>query len=170
MKRVLVLGSSYSAIDMIKCVKNLGFVVTVCGGDPSEPGHAIGDESVFVDYSDAEAVHKYLRSNRIDYVLPTSNDAAYRTGLELAGIFKFPGFDSLQNGLNFLEKNKFRELCSRLDLAIPDFKVCTSDNLITVQSKFELPFLVKPTDGFSGKGILKILKWRHGSFEPNHQC
>jgi phosphoribosylaminoimidazole carboxylase (NCAIR synthetase) len=157
MRRVLVLGGSFSAIEMIKCAKGLGFYVIVCSGDQNEPGHSISNESVYLDYSDIKAVCEYVSSNPIDFVIPTSNDAAYRTGLELNQNFNFPGFDSLETGLKFLEKNKFRDLCHELGLAAPNFRISDEASLVRVQSEFQFPFLVKPIDGFSGKGIIKIV-------------
>jgi formate-dependent phosphoribosylglycinamide formyltransferase (GAR transformylase) len=155
-KRVLVLGSSFSAVEMIKCIKNLSFHVIVCGREPSEPGHFIADESLFLDYSNVTQIVEYVKNNPVDFVLPTANDASYRTGLELAKILNFPGFDNPEEGICFLEKNHFRDLCDALDLSIPKFQVCTTKTLISCLTNFKVPFLIKPINSFSGKGILKI--------------
>jgi formate-dependent phosphoribosylglycinamide formyltransferase (GAR transformylase) len=141
---------------MIKCAKDLGLYVIACGREPNEPGHYIADESLHLDYSDSNKVADYLRDDPVDFVLPTANDAAYRTGLELAKRFQFPGFDNLEIGLSFLEKNRFRDMCDELDLSIPKFQVCSANTLISSQTNFDIPFLIKPITGFSGNGILKI--------------
>ena len=155
-KRVLVLGTSFSAVEMIKCIKDLGFYVIACGMESNEPGHFIADDSVFLDYSDAIQIEEYIRANPIDFVVPTANDAAYRTGMELAKIFQFPGFDDLDTALNFLEKNHFRNLCKQLNLRIPRYSICDSQSVLHHQESFEIPFLIKPINGFSGNGIVKI--------------
>ena len=152
MKRVLVLGTSFSAIEMIKCIKDLGFYVVACGVEPNEPGHFIADDSVFLDYSDTTQIAEYVRKNPIDFVLPTGNDAAYRTGMELAKMFHFPGFDDPDDALNFLEKNHFRNLCKRLNLRIPKYSICDSQSVLHHQESFEIPFLIKPISGFASPG------------------
>jgi formate-dependent phosphoribosylglycinamide formyltransferase (GAR transformylase) len=142
---------------MIKKLKTLGFHVIVCGIDPNEPGHSLSHESIFIDYSNAFEVREYLELNEVDFVLPTGNDKAYRTGLKLSDEFGFPGYDTFEDGLFFLEKNRFRVMCDNLDLKVPFFVTSTSNELLTTQVRFETPFLVKPTQGFSGIGIIKIL-------------
>ena len=156
MKRVLVLGGSFSAVEMIKCARSLGYYVLVCGRDPEEPGHFLADESVLLDYSDSKEIINYLEVNPVDYVIPTANDAAYRTGIELSEIFQFPGLDKPTEARNFLEKNHFRNLCGRLELNIPVFEVCDAKSLTLSQLNFNVPFLIKPINGFSGKGIFKV--------------
>jgi phosphoribosylaminoimidazole carboxylase (NCAIR synthetase) len=155
-QRVLVLGSSFSAIEMIKCAKKLGFYVIVCGKNPNEAGHYLGHESIFLDYSDVNQIKKYVEAHKVDYLLPTSNDAAYRTGLELAAEFNFPGFDEYEKGQSFLEKNRFRNVCKEIDLSIPFFRITTARDLMQEQIEFDIPFLIKPAIGFSGIGIIKV--------------
>jgi len=157
-QRVLVLGSSFSAIDMIQRVKSLGFHVIVCGVDPGEPGHSISHESIFLDYKDIEELKKFLRANQVEFVVPTSNDVAYRTGLELSKEFDFPGYDKYEEGLLFLEKDSYRKICKDLNLRIPIFQTTEARDLLSIQSKFEIPFLIKPAQGFSGIGIIKVQK------------
>jgi phosphoribosylaminoimidazole carboxylase (NCAIR synthetase) len=156
MVRVLVLGGSFSAVEIIKCIKDLGFFVIVCGRDREEAGHHLADESVFLDYSDSLMIADYIRNHPVNFIVPTANDAAYRTGLELNKIFRFPGFDDPVSGLCFLEKHEFRNLCKNLGLTIPDFQSSTTKTLMASQLNFEAPFLIKPINGFSGKGIIRI--------------
>jgi formate-dependent phosphoribosylglycinamide formyltransferase (GAR transformylase) len=73
-KKVLLLGSSFSAAPMLFELKNMGFCVEVCGDITSDPCHQYSDESIKIDYSKKRKLLNFLKEKKIDYVVPTCND------------------------------------------------------------------------------------------------
>lgn len=58
MKKLMILGASYSQLPLYKMAKNLG-IATVAVSTPGEwPGFDIADECSYTDISDPEAVLK----------------------------------------------------------------------------------------------------------------
>ena len=53
-KKVLLVGSSYSAIPILKVLNDLSYDVSVCGADKNDPCHSIASNSVLIDYSNKQ--------------------------------------------------------------------------------------------------------------------
>jgi formate-dependent phosphoribosylglycinamide formyltransferase (GAR transformylase) len=150
MKRILILGSSYSALPIIKKVKEKGFYTVICGMNENDPGHLIGDESVFYDYSSLSDLELILKDINFDAVVPTCNDRAYSAYVYLSSAKGFSCLDDPQRLINLHDKSGFRKLLGILNLPRPRIW-----NLTELQSTF-FPVMVKPVDSFSGIGISRV--------------
>lgn len=164
MKRVLLLGSSYSAIPILKYLKSRGFFVGVMGAIESDPCHSFADESHFADYSKSDNIFRILENFNYDFVVPSSNDFSYLAGAKVASSLNFPGFDKIQTVDNLHNKLKFRLLLKKLDIPSPNFQVI-SDGMIDLKAgTLRFPLLVKPVDSFSGRGLTKVYAFEELNF------
>ena len=93
MKKVLLVGSSYSSLKILEFLKKSGFIVYVCGNIRNDPCHNFSDKSIFVDYS-KQQFEKHLNNLSFDYIIPSFNDAAYMKNCRFAEKNNLPGFDS----------------------------------------------------------------------------
>ena len=58
MKKVLLVGSSFSAMPLLEELKKRAFHISVCGKYRTDPCHYYADNSFFVDYSKKEELLK----------------------------------------------------------------------------------------------------------------
>lgn len=156
-KRVLLLGSSYSAVDFLLQLKRRGLHVSVCGGIKNDPCHAFADESFFVDYSKPELVEEVVRQGQFDYLAPSCNDISYLTGATIAAKYGFKGFDSLVNAEIIHNKRAFRGFTQdRIKVPRTFADLDAAHQFLEQSAKHEV--IVKPIDSFSGKGVSRVAR------------
>jgi formate-dependent phosphoribosylglycinamide formyltransferase (GAR transformylase) len=153
MMRVLLVGSSFSAMPMLRALLNLGAIVTVVGRHRSDPCHSYGHYSEFIDYSDREALLSCCKKASYDYIVPTCNDYSYVSAAYVASQLGFPGFDSLDTTEILHTKDRFRRFCSAINIPAPvvfgEFESESNFNIGTRHTSL----IIKPVDSFSGRGI-----------------
>ena len=66
MKKLMILGASYSQLPLIEAAKRLGVRTIVCSTPGDWPGFAAADEAAYVDISDPQAILAKARECRID--------------------------------------------------------------------------------------------------------
>jgi len=153
-KNVLLVGTSFSAVPLLQYLKGLGYSVSVCGGFKNDPCHHYADTSYYIDYSDKAELLKLCEREDFDYIVPSCNDYAYNSASYVAtNLNKFYGFDAIDITNILHTKNKFRAFTITKNLSVPKALRYTQDTDLQTLS---YPLLVKPDDGFSGKGVAKV--------------
>jgi len=150
-KTALLLGSSYSAIPILRSLQNRGVKVIVCGYEKSDPCHHLADGSILVDYSDIEQVANVYNQLCPDYLIPSCNDNSYRTASVISdshGVL--PGFDNHKTTCTLHSKELLREFLALNCLPCP--QTYTVDDALSIISEHH-PLIIKPVDSTSGKGI-----------------
>ncbi len=153
-KKVLLLGSSFSALPILKYLQKNNFEVTVCGSIESDPCHHFADDSVYINYLNVDEVEQEVKRKKYDYIVPSSNDTSYLTCSKIAQNFTYPGIDSVEVTNIIHNKEYFRSFCEKNNIISPRSKTISLYNTDDVLLNY--PLLVKPTDSFSGKGITKV--------------
>ncbi|NBF09329.1 ATP-grasp domain-containing protein [Pseudomonas sp. Fl4BN1] len=154
-KRVLLVGSSFSASPIFFALKRLDLHVSVCGSLKTDPCHQYADESFYIDYSKPEDLLILVGEQKFDYIVPSCNDYAYMSCAFVAEQYGYSGFDKLDIASTLHNKSKFREAAEKFSISAPKFmRIKERQNLDIGDMKF--PLLVKPVDSFSGRGMTKI--------------
>lgn len=151
-RRALLVGSSFSAVPVFCALKARGLHVSVCGNVLSDPCHQYADASFFVDYGDREVLLKVAQENRFDYLVPSCNDTAYMASTWVAEQCGFPGYDSMETASLMHTKGLFRRFTEEHALNAPRAVRIGTDAAIDAGS-LQAPYLVKPVDSFSGRGV-----------------
>ncbi len=154
-KKVLLVGSSFSAAPIFFELKKRGLRVSVCGNERSDPCHQYADASHYIDYSDKQKLLDLVRSEKFDYIVPSCNDFSYMSCTWVADKLGHPGFDVLDVAVILHDKSRFREITNKYLLRAPRSVQLDSDNDTDIGS-LVFPLLVKPVDSFSGRGVTKI--------------
>lgn len=155
-KRVLLVGTSFSAVPLLQYLKNLGYRVAVCGGYENDPCHMYADESFHVNYSKKEELLRLCIEEEFDYIIPSCNDYSYNSASYVATkLNKFSGFDNIKTTNILHAKNSFRRFTIENCLSAPK-AIQYANNLHLNSLNLQYPLLIKPDDSFSGKGITKI--------------
>ena len=154
-KKVLLVGSSFSAAPLLFTLKKYGFNVATCGNIPSDPCHQLADAVFLMDYSNKNDLLELVRAEKFDYIVPSCNDYAYMSCAWVAENLHYPGFDSFEKTRILHTKDAFREFAQREGFPVPAFlKIAQGESIASHGLLF--PLLVKPVDSFSGRGVTKI--------------
>lgn len=152
--KILLVGTSYSALPLLFELKRRGFEVSVTGCLAGDPGHAYADHSFGVDFSVQDDLLNLVASERFTHLIPSCNDFSYLACAWCADKFAFPGFDSYQTTLILHTKHAFREFAERQGFPVP--RSYPPDALESLR----FPVLVKPVDAFSGRGMSLVSEKR----------
>ena len=158
-KNILLCDANFCTLPILKAIKNKGYRTSTVGSIKDDPAHALADESINIDYSDTDLLHRHVAENQYDGIVPGCNDRSYLSSALLAEKMNFPGFDNYETVLTIHYKDRFRSFAEQKKYPIP--------KAIVTQGQMDLlkfPVLVKPIDSFSGKGINKA----HNSDELTH--
>lgn len=156
MKRVLLVGSSFSAAPIFFLLKKRGLHVSVCGSHEADPCHQYADASFYIDYSNREALLHLVESENFDYIVPTCNDYSYMSCAWFAKRLGYPGFDDFEVALIVHTKDEFRRITQKYDVPAPRANRQPANKPIDTRG-LTYPLLVKPIDSFSGRGVTKVL-------------
>ena len=150
-QKVIVLGTSFSSVPIYKELQSAGYTSISCGGNENDIGHLLSDEQIYIDYSEASKLIDYLdRYKRKDFfVVPSSNDIAYKTACLIKDAFNIEGGTSWDLAEEVHEKDKFKALLNKL--AIPTPSIFYNEALNCLDDVDAV--IVKPIDSFSGIGI-----------------
>lgn len=155
-EKVLLIGTSFSAVPLLHYLKSLDYIVAVCGGFKDDPCHKYANESFFIDYSKRDELLQLCESEEFDYLVPSCNDYSYNSASYVATkLNKFYGFDKFEITNILHTKNGFRKFTIDNNLSVPQAIKYTIDLNLDILT-LNYPLLVKPDDCFSGKGITKV--------------
>jgi len=158
-KRVLLVGTSFSASPIFFALKKYGFHVSVCGNAKDDPCHQYADKSYYIDYSKPLELLALIESENFDFLVPTCNDYSYLSAASVAEKYNFLGYDKLSVTNIIHKKNEFREFTQNNNIPVPLFKTVNSFELHGI-GDMKFPLLIKPVDSFSGRGMVKVEKER----------
>lgn len=154
MKKVLIIGAGIGQINIVKLVRSKGCHVTVVSIKGDYPCIPLADEFFECDIYDRDRIVEYAKVNNIDAVISDQNDLMMPTVAYVAEKLSLPG-NTFEQQLSYTDKNKFRCICDKLNIPVPDH-IAVNAITLPVEFKSPLPWIIKPTDSQSSIGITKI--------------
>lgn len=157
MGNILLVDTNFSSAPIYDHLINIGHEVYVCGNNPEDFLAKYVEKYIQINYSDIPLMRKLINELSIDYIVPGCNDRSYQTCSVLSQEFNFCGMDNQETTELLNNKYKFRTYVGRASLPAP--------RLIGDLARKKLPptpYIVKPVDAFSGRGIT-IVKSKVGS-------
>ncbi len=140
-----LLDTGFASLPIYEQLLNEKKETYVIGNRTEDPlAQIAGENWINLDYADIGSVSKEIRKRKIEYLIPGCTDISYETYLCLRG--ERQNLDETQNYPHLIQKDKFRELCKKLDIKAPR-------TIIYDQLPQKGLFICKPTDSYSGKGI-----------------
>lgn len=155
MKKLLILGGSYSQLPMIQRACEMGLYVITCDNKPANPGHAFAHEYQNISIVDGGAVLELAKSLKVDGIACTS-DLACPTVALVGNRLDLPShpYESVSILCN---KSKFRQFLVDNNFKTPKVRSFFRDELETAQIlDFTFPVLVKPVDSSASRGVSLI--------------
>lgn len=151
--KVLLVGSSFSAVPILFDLKKRGAYVAVIGKYENDPCHSYADQSFYEDYSDKKRLLAIFKDGEFDYIVPSCNDYAYLSCAYVANIVGLPGFDTPKLTEVFHFKDRFRSFCEKNAIPVPKIYGEVTDSVTNIKKDIMGRVLVKPVDSFSGRGV-----------------
>ena len=152
-KTALLLDSSFSSQPLVRVLKELCIDVVVVGRRRDDALALGACRYVCADYSDKAVLLSVVKQIQPDYVVPGCNDVSYENYCAITNLLgtsqKATDSDTVISYLH--NKELFRQLCKQEQIASP--LVFANPATIT---RDDFPVIVKPVDGFSGKGICVV--------------
>lgn len=155
MKKLMILGASYSQVPLIRAAKKLGFH-TITASIPGDfPGFAEADEFCYADISKPEQVLEYARKLQIDGITTCCLD----TGVPAIGYvcekmgLKGPSYEAACRSTNKWEMKKAFE---REGVSTARFRlVKNQEDLEKALKELTFPVIVKAVDLMGSRGIFR---------------
>lgn len=154
MKKILVLVAGESNLPFIQAAKQLGLYVITCDNNPSNPGHKIADENLFIDVYDHDAIIEAVKDKNIDGVMSFVSAHGLKTAAIVSEHYHLHGY-SEDAIMTLTDKGLFRNFLSKNRLNYPTYQ-CVH-NLSDIDFKqLVYPVIIKPTDKGGSQGVVKI--------------
>ncbi|MGR3467041.1 MAG: ATP-grasp domain-containing protein [Shimia sp.] len=152
--RIMVLGTNAGQADLIRHMKERGWVVIGCSPVVGEPGQALCDIYEQVDIRDMDALTELVQRHGVDLVYSISSDVAMRSVVRLSEALGLPHFyDSAFIDL-LDDKAALRAFLAERDLGPVPFAKVSDAAELAGWSVF--PAMVKPTDAQGQRGITRV--------------
>lgn len=155
MKKLMILGASYSQLPLYKMAKKLG-VSTVAVSTPGDwPCFAIADEYSYTDISDPEAVLKAAREHNIDGITTCCLDAGIRS---IGYVCEHMGLKGLSEQAGFLCSDKYymKEAFVKGGVrCAKHIRIQSREELENALDQLEFPVILKAVDLMGSRGLFR---------------
>ena len=171
MKKLMILGASYSQLPLYKTAKKLG-IATVAVSTPGDwPCFDIADECSYTDISDPEAVLKSAREHSIDGITTCCLDAGIRSIGYVCERMGVKGL-SAQSGSLCGDKYYMKEAFIKGGVSCAKH-ICihNREELEAALDQLEFPVILKAVDLMGSRGLFRCgrsfcpLSGYHGSYK-----
>lgn len=152
---ILLLDTNIASKGIYEYLNSLGHKVYVIGNNPDDYLAKVSMNYIKANYSDINSIQKIIKDINCKYIIPGCNDKSYSIAANLhdlglnRAIIENSKTDELLNN-----KSVFKAYCKRNNIPIP--KRLNKEELLNDDLRFDI--IIKPVDGFSGKGVTKIFK------------
>ena len=154
MKKAFVLGGTVPHIELINKLKKRGYYVTLIDYYDNPPAKAVADAHVKASTLDLAAVLNIAKEGNADLVISSCIDQANSVACYVAEQLNLPHPYSYAKSLDVTRKGLMKTIFKAYDIPTSDFYLIGKDEPREIKLPF--PFVIKPTDANSSKGVYKI--------------
>lgn len=152
--KILILGSDYGTIDILKVAKERGLYVVVSDLMDSSPTKDAADEAWMISTADIDALEKKCREAKIGAVITGASDFNIEKSRELCKRLGFPVYCENDEAWEVAtNKRLFKDICKKVNAPIATDYIL-SDELDDIElDKIKYPVVVKPVDLSGNRGM-----------------
>ena len=154
-----VIGAGPWQLATIGRAQQLGCRVLVTDGFSGRPGYAVADLHAVVDITDQEATLAVARQHGVDGVLCDTTDNGIMTAAHVAAELGLPGL-GLVAAQNCTDKARMTACARAAGLRVPASATAESPDAAFNAAKGQGPWVIKPVDNQSGRGVSVVLSRR----------
>ena len=147
-KKLLVLGNTYSTVNVVKLAKKMGIFVITTGKTLDGQAAKFADEKIAISTNDYPALLQYINEHHVDGVMTGSGEMNIINMINLCKLAGLPVYATKEQWDICQDKRNFKDLCKKNGVpSVPEYSV--DQDL----SETDFPVIVKPVDGCSSRGI-----------------
>lgn len=150
MTAIAILGAAAVQDDAVHAAHRLGWTVHVLAGQPDGPAARSADVFAQIDFSDRDAVERYVRYHRLDAVYSTGSDFAIPVSADVSGRLGLPRFvtEAVADVCN--RKPEMRRVLGDLRGNVESLEIRDGEELVWTG---RWPVIVKPADAQGQRGV-----------------
>ena len=165
-RRLLVLAAGPLQVPLIQAARARGLHVTTADNRPSNPGHALADESIDISTRDVDRLCRAARERGIEAVLTCASDVAVPAVAAVAAALGLPGV-SPAIAEAWHRKDRFRAFQRRHGLRAPGHVSGSHAGELAREARvLPGPWIVKPADRSGSRAVRKVAKGDERALEP----
>ncbi len=152
MKKILVIGAGEYQIPLIKRLRELGHKTYCVDGSANAPGLNFADDYKIMDVRDKEKCLEYARSLGIDAVMTYGATITLPTVAYIGSTLCLPALNEITAEMS-KSKYAIKKCLADGGLNIKGDFFCLKSPTDRFERHFELPCVIKPSDGSGSKGV-----------------
>lgn len=154
-KKLLILGSSTGAIDLIKhAQKNGAYVFVADYLEPEKsPAKQYADEAILMSTGDTDKLEALIREKGIDCVYAGISEFNLIQAMRLAERCNLPFYCNEDQWNTMADKDLFRQLCEKNHVPCPQTYYAGTEVPADLPDTINYPAVVKPVDASSSVGV-----------------
>lgn len=153
-KKLLILGSDYGTIDIVRESHKMGLYVIVADLMEMSPTKEAADEAWLVSTTDTDTLELKCKEKGVNGVITGASDFNIRQSRELCKRLGFPVYCENDNAWEIsTNKRMFKDLCKKIGAPVADDYVLTDELKREDLDKIKYPVVVKPVDKSGNRGM-----------------
>ena len=152
--KALVLAGSCPQIVLLNQLKDRGIYTILADNNEFAVARPYADEFVKLNILDVEAVKKAAAEKNVDFVITVCADQVLITAAKVSEALGLPCYIDVETACDVSDKSHMKEIFHRYN--IPTSKHVFMEKLDMEKiADMQYPFVIKPADGYSSKGVRK---------------
>ncbi len=153
-KKLLILGSDYGTIDIVREAHKMGLYVIVADLMETSPTKEAADEAWLVSTTDTNLLEEKCKSNGVNGVITGASDFNIRQSRILCKRLGFPVYCESDNAWEVsTNKRMFKDLCKAIGAPVAQDYMLTDKLKKEELEKVKYPVVVKPVDKSGNRGM-----------------
>lgn len=152
--KLLVLGSDYGTLDLVKEAHKMGVYVVVSDTMDTSPSKQEADEAWFISTTDIDELEKKCKDEGINAVIFGASDFNINNGRKLCKRLGLPYYCKSDRAWEVAcNKSEFKKLCKKVGAPVATDYYLTDALSREELDKIQYPVVVKPVDKSGNRGM-----------------
>ncbi len=153
-RKILVLGSDYNAINVVREAKKMGLYVVVSDLMATSPAKELADEAWMVSTTEVDLLAEKCKTENISALMFGASDFNINNCRAIAKKLSLPIYCSDDTAWTVArDKGKFKRICQKVGAPIATDYFLTDELLREDLDKVKYPVVVKPADKSGNRGM-----------------
>ena len=153
-RKLLVLGSDYNAINVVREAKKMGLYVIVSDLMATSPAKELADESWLVSTTDIDLLVDKCKKNDVSALMFGASDFNINNCRTIAKRLSLPIYcDDDYTWLVARDKAMFKDICQKVGAPVATDYILTDELVREDLDKINYPVVVKPSDKSGNRGM-----------------